>query len=289
MSSWPGMRRDRIVTLLAVGVVLSAVSAAADDMDDALKAVRAEFKALKQDEYEEIFGARQAKLGQLPFRDQAYGVAKALSTESGWDAPEKLYVFQPSTAAGTVYACTWTPGKKGEGAVAVTLVVTRYNHAAGKSRVGKADVSLADPFALVQALSRAWSAGLDSPPAPETPPAPGGDAPPPAQGTPPSTDPAAKQAVADREACVEAVKKSVGVGRVYAAVQGRPTATGKRERREWWAWTGSDAKWIEGAGDATWVACARYEESALSKSNAALSKGGYFMSKVHLYKGVAAK
>jgi hypothetical protein len=264
--------RFRVVAMTAL-LVLLAGSAGADDVDDAMVTFLKELAALKQDQYEKIFGERQAKLGKLAFRDQAYCVEKSLAKESGWDAPDKPYVFKPSTEGGVVYACTWSSGKKAEAEGAVAIVVTRYNHG-GKTRVGDADVPNDDPLTLVQAVSRAWAAGLEPFQAP-------------ADGQPATDD--AKVAAADRAACVEAVKKAVGVGKVYAASQGRLVAGKKRERREWWAWTGSDVDWREGGGKATWIACARYDESVLSKTNAALTKGGYFMSKVHVYKGVSAK
>jgi hypothetical protein len=273
---WSTRRRLWVPLVSAAAVVCAAAVADADDVDDGVKAVREAFAALKQNEYEEIFGARQAKLGQLPFRDQAYGVAQALAKEPGWEIPVKLYVFEPSTASGPVFWSTWSSGKKAEAQPSVTVVVTRYSHSDGKATVGGAEVAGSDALALVGALSAAWAAGLE-----QTAPS--------AEGDPAPVDDAAKQAATDREACVAAVKKAVGVGTAFAALQGRVAATKKRERREWFAWTGADASWVDNGGKATWVACVRYDESVLSKTNPAMSKGAYFMGKVHVYKGVAAK
>jgi hypothetical protein len=249
--------------------------ARADSVDDAMAAVRAEFAALKQDEYEKIFGDRQAKLGQLPFRDQEYGVAAALGKEAGWTAPTKLYVFKPSTAGGPVYFATWGSGKKAEAQPSVAVVVERYVcgdvKAPQTTKIGDADVPNSDAFALVQALAREWAKGLETPPAPPAAPA---------DGAPAAADASTKDAEFDRQSCVEATKKQAGVATVFAARQGRVTATKKRERREWFGWSG---------GDASWIVCVRYDESVISKSNPAMTKGSYFVGNVHVYKGVSAK
>jgi len=244
--------------------------ARADALDDAMATVRAEFAALKQNEYEKTFGERQAKLGQLPFRDQAYGVAAALAKETGWTAPSKLYVFEPSTAAGPVYFATWGSGKKAEAQPSVVVVVERYVRGDVKSpqttKVGDADIPNSDAFALAQALAREWAKGLEAPA--------------PADGAPAAADASTKDAEFDRQSCVEATKKQSGVATVFAARQGRVTATKKRERREWFGWSGQDASWI---------VCVRYDESVISKSNGAMTKGAYFVGNVHVYKGVSAK
>ncbi len=261
-----------IGSIASIGLL--AAVASADDIDDAVKTARSAIGAVEQNEYEQIFGERQAKLGQLPFLDQAFGVARALAKEAGWTAPTKRYTFKPSTASGPVFWSTWASGRKAEAQPGVVIVVTRYTHSEGTTKVGDLDVANSDALALVKALSQAWAAGLDKPA-------------PAAEGAP--ADSAAKEAEADRLACVDAAKKKTGVATVFAAAQGRLTAAKKRERREWYAWTGSDAEWIDNGGPATWVACARYDESVLAKSNPALTKGAYFISRVHAYKGVSAK
>jgi len=253
--------------LLAAFTVAPAAAAGADDIDDARKKAKEGMDVLVPDEYERIFGERMAKLGQLSFIDQEYCLAKALGKDTGWSAPDKPFVFKPSMASGPVFWATWSSGKKAEAQPSVTFVVTRYVGADGKTTFGEMEAANSDAFALVQAASRAWSAGLEK-------------VTPPAEGEPAPTDPAAKEAEADRLACVEAVKKANGVATVFAAAQGRLTATKKRQRREWYGWSGKDA---------SWVVCARYDESVLSKTNAALTKGKLFIGSVHVYKGVSAK
>lgn len=261
--------KRRFLRSVAVAALVAALAAAAgaDDVDDAMSVARKEIDALKQDEYEKIFGDRMAKLGQYAFRDQAYGFAQSVAKDTGWDAPNKLFVFKPSTAGGPVYWATWSSGKKGETQPGVSIVVTRYVHADGKSKFGETEAANSDAFAMVQATARAWAAGLEKPPAAD-------------EGAAPAADAASKEAEADRQACVEAVKKANGVATAFAASQGRLTATKKRERREWYGWAGTDA---------TWVACVKYDETVLSKTNAALTKGKQFITNVHVYKGVSAK